>query len=264
MIGDLESELKIYSLGIVSTTKAKDSWEILVTPIEKIFLHNGVLDQNKIKHKASHTNASGVLESSVIEGNISLIAKWIPFGHSNRSTPPDVVKGETVLIFRYADDDSYYWTTIFNEPSIRRLEHVRYSYGDLASGLKPWDGSSSYYLEISTRDKHIVLHTSKSDGEPYGYDFILDTHNGTFTFKDDIGDSIYLDSRNNYASITTIKNIDLNTQTVNINAKTTNISGDLNVGKNLTIGNSITGAYGSGGGNMVINGNITAHGFSTF
>lgn len=49
-----------------------------------------------------------------------LKAKWLPLGHSNRlKAAPDLVKNETILLFKFGDVDEYYWTTIFREVELR-------------------------------------------------------------------------------------------------------------------------------------------------
>lgn len=243
-----ESFLKFYSLGIVVENKKRGSDDIKVCPIEKLFLSKGNIGQQKIDYKTTVKNARNVLQSSKAYGEEFLIARWIPFGHSNRITSPDVIKSETVIIFKYADTDEYYWTTIFREPSLRRQETVRYAYGNIKDGIEAWDSNSSYYFEVSTHDKYIHLHTSKNDGEPYAYDILLNTRTGNLTVKDDVGNSIVMNSRNNKISLTSV--------TVDINAKTTNVSNDLNVGGNLKVKkNTLMGSGGTG--NLHVKGCIT-------
>jgi len=262
---DRISKLSLYSLGIVTKNKANGTDYIEVTPIEELPFASGPINDIKYEYDIKSVNAENKTSSSKIIGNNTLIAKWIPFGHSNRITAPDVCANETVILFKFADTDEYYWTTIFREPSIRRLETVCYAFSNIAKGLEAFDKTSSYWLEVSTNNKNIQLHTSKNDGEPFSYDIILDTNKGTLLVTDSIGNNIVLNSSESSVEITTNSSVTINTQTVNINANTTNISNDVNIGGNVVIagsteiGKSISiGASGSGGGS--INGDLSSNG----
>lgn len=194
MLKDGLGNLKIYSLGIVTVDKPRTTDDIEVCPIEELSLTDGKISDIEKPYETSLLDAGDVGAKSKAKSGATLTAKWIPYGHSNRITSPDVIKNETVLLFRFADTDEYYWTTIFREPQIRRLETVCYMYGDLTEPLKQWDKESSYWLEYSTHDQHIHLHTSKSNKEPYIYDVRIDTKEGYIEVKDDVGNFIKFDS----------------------------------------------------------------------
>jgi len=252
------SGLKLYSLGIVKVDKSRNSDVIAAIPIEELSLLDGdIINNPTIVHKNSIPNKDTVVSNTEVTADNFITATWIAFGHSNRMTSPDVIHGETVMIFRYMDTDEYYWTTIFREPTIRRKETVVYGYGDLASGNASLNKDNMYYMKVSTHDKVVTLHTSKSDGEPFEYDVILDTSEGVLTIKDDVGNSISMDSRTGTANVTTTKDVVINTNNVtvnaatvvNINTPTLNVSNDLNVGGNVSIG-----------GTEVVNGHATFNG----
>lgn len=235
MSTERESGLKLYSLGIVAVTKEKNSDLIKVTPIEVLTLSNKKLSEEKNNYKVEMPDAKGIKRSSEIESESMLIAKWIPFGHSNRLTSPDVVAGETVILFRFADTEEYYWTTIFREPKLRRLETVNYGYCNIPQGLEPFDKQTSYWFEVSTDHKYIKLHTSKNDGEPYEYDITLDTEKGNLLIDDNAGNSIELNSAE--STITAIANshILLKAPLVTIDAQLTHMTGDCVIDGNLTV-----------------------------
>lgn len=189
------SGLKFYSLGVVVEAKSLGSDIIKVSPREEIGLFNGLISEEERNYKTKSPNAQGVVSSDELEGDVTLLAQWISFNGGNRTTAPDVQANETVMILTYADTDEYYWTPIFREPGIRRLETVRYSYGNLKEGLKEYDADSSYFFEVSTHEKFVKLHTSKSDGEPFEYNVTINTFNGTITVGDDAGNNITIDSQ---------------------------------------------------------------------
>lgn len=190
-----QSKLIMYSLGIVMEDKKRGSDQIKVYPVEEFPQIEGKIADFKPSFNVSTTNIKGATKSADLKGDAVLVADWLPFGNSNRNTSPDVIKNETVCIYRYADSNEYHWDTVFREPSIRRLETVCWMFGDLPSGVKPFDKQSSYWCEVSTHDQHIQIHTTKSNQEPFVYDIKLDTKTGNITIKDDIGNMIYLDSR---------------------------------------------------------------------
>ena len=212
------SGLKFYSLGIVLKDKKLDEDIIDVDPIEDFVLDDGKIVDDDRKFKVDLPDHKDRVKSSDITGGSMIKAKWIPFGHSNRDTAPDVRKNETVLIFRFGDEQEYYWTTIMREPEIRRLERVRYSYCNRPDGLEPYDDDTSYWVEYSNVDQHIWLHTSDNNGEPCRYDLKIDTKNGIVTLKDDIGNSIELRSTEGTLETTTTSIVIVNTQQFIVNA----------------------------------------------
>lgn len=198
---DRESKFKFYSFGIVAKDKERTSNTITVTPIEHLSLIDGKLTAPIENVKTSLPDING--EKTPLEGSVEKVieAIWIPFGHSNRSTSPDVIAGETILLFTFAEDNTIYWTTFLDEPAIRRLETVRYSYGNLRSGRVKYDKTTSYWTEYSTHDKYIWTKTSNSDGEKFVYDFKIDTGNSTVSLNDDVGNKFVIESNDTRITI---------------------------------------------------------------
>lgn len=199
-----ESKLKSYSLGIVAVTKDRESDEIEVTPIEELPMEQGNLSEKNRVYDVNVPDAKGVSRNQSLTGGSTIKATWLLKGNSNRFSSPDVVKGETVEIFRFADTDEYYWAQLFREPALRRLEQVMYAWSNLPSGINKFDRSTSYWAEVDTVNKFIQLHTSKNDGEPFGYDATINAQIGQVQLKDDAGNEVLLDSANNIYRITTI------------------------------------------------------------
>jgi len=265
---DVLSGLTLYSMGIVRVDKSRNSDYIDVIPIERLSMLDGDLngpDQSRVM-KGNLPDHSGVIRTSEVTSENYLSAKWIPYGGSNRISSPDVVKGETVLIFTYADTNDYYWTTVFREPSLRRLETVMHGYSDL-SGKGTFDKNSSYYMEVSTHDKYIHLHTSKSDGEPYEYDVVLDTENGSLTISDDINNRIVLNSELSTVDIVTNTSVNITTPKVTMNVTELEVNGHstfngdvVTNGSVSTSGSSTVGGTSHSTGDISTSGNISAGG----
>lgn len=194
---DEPSELKLYSIGVVVEDKKLGEDIIYVTPIEKLSYSHGKIADIKETMTNTLPDLSGKVNNDEVEKTMVLKAAWIPFGHSNRITSPDVIKNETVILFKFSDTDEFYWTTIFREPKIRRLEKVTYMYGNLKEPLKEWDKSSSYWHEVSTveGDKHIWFKTTRSDGEAFEYDININPTASTLEIFDNDKNGFYIDSK---------------------------------------------------------------------
>ena len=249
----MESKLKPYSLGIVVEHKPGGSSTLLVSPVETLNLQGeGSMREASKSFKGAipdSTNSSFKTEQTSTN---YIRAKWLPLGASNRTTPPDVRAGETVLIYKFANVEEYFWEDAMTEPELRRLEDVLYSYSNLAGGSAPHDLESSYWVRVNTKDKYIHLHTTSSDGEPFEYDIKIDTAVGSVKINDNAGNDFKLDSPSNTVEIntqhecnvTTATNINLTTgSTVKITAGSLAqvvapnimLDGDTTVTKSLTI-----------------------------
>lgn len=257
-MSDKTSGLKLYSLGIVTKNKIVDDPWVEVDPIESMSMDLGDISASK-EVKATTANQSGVKKTASMKKTSSLKAKWIPFGHSNRDTAPDVVAGETVIIFSYADTQDFYWTTIFREPELRRLEKVRYLWSNQPSGQAPATPDTSYYALFDTINKRVVLHTSDNDGEACQYDIEMDTRAGLFTMKDSLGNSVEIDAKAGKLTATTENEIVVNTKRFTLNASE---SVEINSAQ-MTINAPLTtkgGVAMSGGSGMLLQGDMQMEG----
>ena len=188
------SSLKHYSLGIVIQDKVEGSDIIKVDPIESFTLDQGKITEDSRKYDSQLKDHKGVEKKQKLVGGSVVEAKWIAYGYSNRESAPDVYKNETVILYRFANDPRIYWTTIFREPMIRRLETVVYAYSNQPSGLVEYDADTSYWEKWDTRRKVIHRHTSDNDGEPFKYDIITNAKEGWHLITDDVGNYLRIDS----------------------------------------------------------------------
>lgn len=114
---------------------------------------------------------------------------------SNRTIPPDMRKGEQVIVFQLEDSDMYYWIPISRDDNLRRLETLRLHACDSQDPVKELEEDNMYYFELDTlRGKSITLRTAKSDGEEFRYIFKIDAKENTITIEDDNGNTIKTDS----------------------------------------------------------------------
>lgn len=213
------SNLKLYSLGIVVEDKPRGTDFILVSPIETLNIQTpGSIKEYNKDYKGDKKELESTNFKTEHEAKNYLRAKWIPFGHSNRITAPDVIVNETVVLFKFGDVNEYYWTTIFREPELRRLETVNYGFSNVRDGIasKSFDKTTSYWQEVSTHDKYIHIHTSMNDGEPFEYDVVIDTKTGFINMRDNVGNFIELNSPNNAITLRALEVINLDAPIINM------------------------------------------------
>jgi len=189
------SKLQFYSLGLVSANKILSSKDIEVTPVEDFPMLDGEITDHIDLYKATSKDAAGSTTKVQIDTTASVKATWLPISNSNRRTPPDVRRGETVVLYKFSDTDKFWWNTLFNDSRLRRLETVIYAFSDNAEENVEDTATSTYFLEVSTHRKIIHLHTSKSDKEPFIYDVQINAKEGVITITDDAGNYFILNSR---------------------------------------------------------------------
>lgn len=188
------SKLRFYSIGIVAENKALKSKHVEVTPTEEMPMLNGELAPVAVDYKAKAVNNLGSSYETTVETTTTIKALWLPIGAANRITAPDVRRGELVNLYKFGDTDQYFWNTLNDDVKLRKLETVIYAFSATMNEAAEINDKTYYFIEISTHKKLITLHTSKDNGEPYGYDIQLDTGNGKLVITDDVGNYILLDS----------------------------------------------------------------------
>lgn len=271
------SQLMPYSYGIVATNKARNSFDVEVTPTEDLQFSDGELTDQVTSFNASGVDAQGAAYQVNTNQSSTVTATWLPIGQANRMTPPDVERGEQVMLYRFANADKFYWTTLRNDLTLRRLETVIYAISATQSnGVSP-DPTSTYLFGMSSHDKRIWLTTSKAQGEPYAYTMNFDLANGNFSLQDDVGNEILLDSANNTVRLQngdgsflelnkTVLNAQttdaMNFQTKAFSIKTESMTTNATTASLTATTNTITAAT-THNGNLAMNGNIvTAPGSS--
>jgi hypothetical protein len=193
-----QTYLNSYSIGIVTEDNDQGKDVIKLWLAEDMPAVTGKLKDIKQEMKVKVKDAMGNSRESKSTSKAVIEAKWFQDGDNNRSTPPYVYKNESVLVFRYADDDTYYWRAIFHEPKHRKLEVAKYSYSNIpntkAQALTEFTDSTSYYTKFDTINKKVLLHTANNDGEKTTYDFSIDALNGNWMMTDGFGNYIAMDS----------------------------------------------------------------------
>lgn len=189
--GNQGSNLKVYSLAVVANNKPLDTNEIVATPIEKLTMLDGEIVSMPYDQEAAGNSVDGTAYQTKVKVDSAVRAKWMPWAGSNRRTAPDVRRGERVLLFQFADNNDFYWTTMGLDDHLRKLETVVWSISatpdEEADSLAP---ENSYTLEMSSHTQTITLKTSKANGEYCVYALQMNLKEGRIVLTDDMDNEI--------------------------------------------------------------------------
>lgn len=189
-----ESKFRVVSIGIAAENKKLESYDLPVAPIEMFPLVDGELMESLDETDVSGVDQSDIEYNVKIRTSSTLTATWLQLG-SNRVTAPDVRRGERLLLWQYGDSDKYYWTSMGMDDEQRRLETAIWAWSatpEIETELEIT--KNMYSLELSTHGKHITLHTTQANEEPFEYTIQLNTADGLFFITDQDGNSIQLNS----------------------------------------------------------------------
>ena len=191
-----ESLLKLWALGTVTRDKPFGVDIIMVTPTERDTMQKGdpSIAEDSIDQKVD--SPTGVAGGQTLKGTKEMPATWFPDGDNYVMTSPMVRVGETVKLYKYADKDELFWTTVYREPSLRRIERFVIGASNLSSPGDPFDLESAYSMDFDTLSKAIRIRTTHSDGEKFSYTLELFPKESLFRVMDNVGNIICLDSEN--------------------------------------------------------------------
>lgn len=249
-----KSKFAIKSIGRAAANIDDHSTILEVIPIEDAGYSDGEITDGREKLEAQGTDHHGEVWNVTIQTSNTIKAEWLPL-NTNRLTVPNIRRGERVLLWQYADNDKFYWTTMGLDDHLRRLETATYVFSNTKDeSVKKLTPENSYYLEVSTHTKQVTLGTSKSDGEKFAYTVQVNAKDGVVVIADDIGNFIQLQSEKNRILLVNAKDT-----YVDMDAKdlTMNVPGHLSIkSKSLDIS---TGSA-SMNGNFAYKGELTSNG----
>jgi len=190
------TQLRVISIGIVAENKVRDNDIVKVMPIEIFPYLKDEIKDNTTAYFGAGLDSDGREYTVQVDIDTTLDAKWLSL-ETNRVTPPDLIKGEQVLIWQYGDEDKYFYTSMGRDDRLRRLETITHRYSnisDLEEDVEGLTAENSYEVTVSTHDKYIHITTNKYDEEPFAYSIKLDTKTGNLRINDDVGNFMLLDS----------------------------------------------------------------------
>lgn len=194
------SGMRFYSVGQAANNKAlkneqgRPETRLEVTPIEQLTMLDGELISLPFDSEVSGQKADGSDYSAKVTLNTAVTATWLPMS-SNRRTPPDVRRGERVIIWRYKDTDQFYWTETGWDDHLRRLETIHIRLSATADEKADMDDPTNYYhLAISTHEGMIHLETARKNKEQAKYALQINTKDGLVVLADDHGNFWQIES----------------------------------------------------------------------
>lgn len=193
-----QSMLRVISVGVAAENKLRNSAEVEVVISEQLTFINGELKSDFKTDVAKGVDSKGKpFEVSVNMAN-TVNAEWLGDG-TNRITPPDLRRGDSVEILQYGEVDKFYWRAKpIPGQSVRKLETVTQTYSNTRdeNDNKP-TAANSWYSEVNTHDKiWTSIQTNKNDGEDFAYTQQVNAKEGNFVVAaDDAGNYIQLNSK---------------------------------------------------------------------
>jgi len=128
--------------------------------------------------------------SSRVAVSDTILVDWLDPSKTNRSCP-DVVAGEQVWVYQYANMDEYFWLEMGKDVELRSREHIKIfvmNEPNVATEEAPVVPSdeNTYYVEMDTRtgSKKIQVSTGCSDGEEFAYTITISPEEKTVTVTD--------------------------------------------------------------------------------
>lgn len=129
---------------------------------------------------------------------------------TNRVHPPDVRRGEQVIVVNMEDSDTYYWYSAGRNDNLRRTERMRLAISDDVAFQKELHDDNTWFIELDTlHNKKLIISTANSDtSHPVKYRyrieidadkdtlFICDNNNNEIRINSDIP-QIYLRNKDN-------------------------------------------------------------------
>ena len=257
------SNYRAFSLGVVVSDKAFDSDMIIVSPLETLSIQKeGLINPKTDTLPPQYRSSKDTISQDHFEleywSTNTVEAKWKPIGNTNRKTAPDMVANELVMLYKYGNEDEYYWSEYDDAKEMKKLERVTLRFSNRPGGYfekATLDDDNSYSVTISTKDKLVHIHTADNDGEVTTWDITINTEAGTLNIVDGLGNKFEWDAgagtlvENFNTKITrnapTIEdnctNHIVNTSNANLNASSTVVSsGTLDISANTTTKGTLT------------------------
>lgn len=201
---DYPSEWKEY-IGISKTTITNgETTEIEVFLPEFMPAHSGEVP---VEHGSIKVKIEDILREANYEGSVILtkVVKATYMGRDN-FTVPCIHEGELLRIYNYGGSYEFYWMPMGRNNGNRRNERMRWFVADEKKTLKE-DGSgevkelnddNTYFIEMNTNDglKRIHIATTRSDGELFSYDILINCVEYVLSISDSDGNYMMIDTPN--------------------------------------------------------------------
>ena len=249
------SELRFYSVGVVfkgnstisgTTGNVNSVSQIKVSPIETM-------------------NAQ---KQGPIEEFNTVTAEWLAISQPNRTSAPNVYPNQSVMLYKYANTEQYFWVTMRNEADLQRAETAIYAFSNIPADdgwetdTKPvsMNASNSYFISIG--GSGIFVTTPDNRGEVAKYRIGIDCKNGKISISDNLSNSLTLDSKKGNLVVETKTRIHLKTPgLMTLEAKDVSVKGTFYTDGDINCkGDVKTGGSLNSGGNVNCSGLVKHNG----
>lgn len=214
------SVFRMVSIGIVAEMKPRNDPICNVIQSELATALNGEARFNPKRETVTGVDRDGVEYKVNKTTDVSVQCTWFPYD-DNRATPPDVVRGEIVEVWRNAETEDYYWRPVCLKMGLRSLETCVFMFGatkDVAKGHQN-KFENCYYLMFGGHDGHITLATSMANGEKFTYKLQLNGKDGEAFLKDNINNVVRIASKTNLIELINADQTSIKLERQNIEMK---------------------------------------------
>lgn len=189
-----KTQIDFFSYGIVGENKVPNSPWIEAIPIEVNFVNPTDVHATEQSEEHSFTSANATDSVKSTRGN-TVPAKWWKF-NSFQVTPPDVRKGDEIIIYRLGETDIYFWEDL-NCANVKTTVNVIHAFPADDNHQMTDDLSNAYVVQISSVEKMIQIRTSMANGEGAAFNFQFNLRDGTHQCTDQKGNKYWINSKEN-------------------------------------------------------------------
>ena len=152
----------------------------------------GSVSASDISLTVETTNDFNIKESSNVKVANYITASWM--AHDYQKYPPTVRVGEQVRVYQFGDTDKYFWESMGRNSELRKNDVLRFEVSDKTNLNETLNNDNTYFFELNTKEKTVILATSTSDKEKAKYILKMDGKKGALNITDDHGNYITIDS----------------------------------------------------------------------
>lgn len=182
--------------GIVAEHKRYGSKDIEVVPVDQQPFQYGEMVSDLETIEATGTDRSGNQKNTKIQTSKTLTASWLGDG-DGRVTPPDVRRGDSVLLYTYHDTQKYFWKAIDSDVGRRRLEvQTDRTSATADEETTELTDENSITVHKSGKDGLYSISLPKANGEKTSLQIQYNAKDGVMLMKDDLGNFFEINSEN--------------------------------------------------------------------
>lgn len=187
-----------YCIGMVVKDKPFGVDTILAWPSGKLSMVSGSPLNSDTTNTVTFTDSFNNTKTETSNESKFQEAEWLRGDAEHLWTSPMVRAGETVQLYRYKDTGKLFWKTINPEPGLRKSERIIFGASNSNPGSNiTVDLDSLYYIDFNTIDKSLIIRTTTSGGEAFGYKLTMSGKESFAILEDTVGNKTGIESQAN-------------------------------------------------------------------